>query len=435
MPIHWWSAPQVAQRYHSHTDDSWILTDLSAVLSHLSWGVPVLTSPVRLLGWFIYVRWSQLSVWHRRRTTSVISLLVTTGCVPSSENTIWVDLYMFAGHNCLCDIADEQPLLYYCWSQLAVWHRRRTPSGLIYMLMCNRWVSLWSVTTVYVTLLERTRWIYKRSQLSVWHSLYWATGLFYLYNCDCIILTMSSESNEEAALLPGSSVHRNHTYKSHVRAPGPVDIRGDDRKINWELHNQMWENFCILSEIENAPTRVQKAEFFNSLGMEALKTCNGLDIGDEDIVSDIMGKIDGYCIGQTNDAMEQFKFNNRDQRPGESFSAWVTDLRSMLKNCNFDNMTISVEEMMLRNRIIQGINDKATQAKMLDKKNPDLDTIVNIARTCEATQLHLKTMAAGSSDVHKVTGQKHKFRRKKPHGGNKPTNILKCRFCSGKHPM
>ena len=246
---------------------------------------------------------------------------------------------------------------------------------------------------------------------------------------------MSSESNEEAALLPGSSVRRNHTYKSQVRAPGPVDIRGDDRKINWELHKQMWENFCILSEIENAPTRVQKAEFFNSLGMEAVKICNGLDIGDEDTVSDIMGKIDGYCIGQTNDAMEQFKFNNRDQRPGESFSALVTDLRSMLKNCNFDNMTMYVEEMMLRNRIIQGINDKATQAKMLDKKNPDIDTIVNIARTCEATQLHLKTMAAGSSDVHKVTGQKHKFRRKKPHGGYKPTNILKCRFCSGKHPM
>ena len=143
------------------------------------------------LGWFIYVRWAQLSVWHRRRTTSVILLLVTTGCVTSSENTIWVDLYV-----------DVQPLGF----------------------------SLLSVTTVYVTLLERTRWIYKQSQLSVWHSLYWATGLFHLYNCDCIIFTMSPGSDEEAALLPGSSVRRNHTYKSQVRAPGPVDIRGDDRK-------------------------------------------------------------------------------------------------------------------------------------------------------------------------------------------------------------
>ena len=56
---------------------------------------------------------------------------------------------------------------------------------------------------------------------------------------------MSSESDEEAALLPGSSVRRNHTYKSQVRAPGPVDIRGDDRKINWELHKQMWENAWV----------------------------------------------------------------------------------------------------------------------------------------------------------------------------------------------
>ena len=139
-------------------------------MSHLSWGVPVLTSPVRLLGWFIYVRWSQLSVWHRRRTTSVILLLVTTGCVTSLENTIWVDLYMFAGHNCLCDIADEQPLLYHCWSQLAVWHRRRTPSGLIYMLMCNRWVFL-----------------YYQSLPSMWHCWKALAGFMNGHNCLCDI--------------------------------------------------------------------------------------------------------------------------------------------------------------------------------------------------------------------------------------------------------
>ena len=103
MPIYWWSAPQVAKRYHSHTDDSWIFTDLSVVLSCLSCA---------------YLYWQVLS-------------------------DCWVDLYMFAGHNCLCDIADEQPLLYYCWSQLAVWHRRRTPSGLTYI--CSL------VTTVCVT--------------------------------------------------------------------------------------------------------------------------------------------------------------------------------------------------------------------------------------------------------------------------------------------
>ena len=68
---------------------------------------------------------------------------------------------------------------------------------------------------------------------------------------------------------------------------------------------------------------------------------------------------------------------------------------------------------------------------MLNKKNPDLETIVNIAKTCEVTQLHLRTMA-GSGDIHKVTGQK--FRCKK-HMMGISQKCSEYRFCDGRHPI
>ena len=121
----------------------------------------------------------------------------------------WVDLYMFAGHNCLCDIADEQPLLYYCWSQLAVWHRRRTPSGLIYICSLVTTVCVTSPTNnlCYITVghnwlcdivgehhlgwficwCATAGFLYYQSLPSTWHCWNALAGFINSHNCLCDI--------------------------------------------------------------------------------------------------------------------------------------------------------------------------------------------------------------------------------------------------------
>ena len=225
-------------------------------------------------------------------------------------------------------------------------------------------------------------------------------------------------------------------YRPHVRPPGPVGIRSSQRKENWLIHKQLWENYSIITGVDNAELRIRKAEFMNTLGPDTLRICNGLDIGTSDSVESIIQKLDDYCIGTTNEIMKHFRFNMRDQRSDESFTEWLADLRAIAKTCSFNSIQ-KVEDTLLRNRIIHGIRDKKAQAKMLDRRGADLETVIDIARTCEATEHHLKTISQ-TSDVHAVNSDKS-YKKNKRFTKRKPTtqsdNVKKCLFCMKEHVM
>ena len=194
-------------------------------------------------------------------------------------------------------------------------------------------------------------------------------------------------------------------------AAGAVNIKSADRKDNWELHKQLWENYCILAGIENAEPRIQRAEFINTLGPDTLRICNGLGLKSEDTVDEIIKRIDEYCIGEVHKVMEEFNFNNRDQRPGESVNDYIAALRTLAKTCNFNGIkTNEVESTMIRNRIIQGIGNKTAQAKILDKRNASLNDVIDIACTVETTEQNQKLLCHASNPIHAVTGRSKKPR-------------------------
>jgi len=56
-------------------------------------------------------------------------------------------------------------------------------------------------------------------------------------------------------------------------------------------------------------------------------------------------------------SVERFKFHTRFRKPGESVTAFVSELRSIAKHCNFGDTL----EKMLRDRIICRINDTIIQ--------------------------------------------------------------------------
>ena len=217
------------------------------------------------------------------------------------------------------------------------------------------------------------------------------------------VIMSGDESGEGAAAMAGPS------YKPHAKPPGPVNIKSADRKDNWELHKQLWENYCILAGIENTEPRIQRAEFIHTLGPDTLYICNGLGLKSEDTVDEITKRTDEYCIGEVHEVMEQFNFNNRDQRPGESVNDYIAALRTLAKTCNFSgNKTNEVESTMIRNRIIQGIGNKTAQAKMLDKRNTSLNDVIDIARTVETTEKKQKLLCHASNPIHAVTGRSKK---------------------------
>ena len=245
----------------------------------------------------------------------------------------------------------------------------------------------------------------------------------------------------------GGGVTRAH-YRHNAKAPGPLDISGDDRKVNWEIHKQMWEYYTIASRLENEDARIIKAEFMNTLGPDTLRIVNGLGLRADAVLNDIIKELDNFCIGRTSEAVAHFLFSERNQKKGESVDTWIADLRVKQKLASFTHETMTPDQIALRNKIMCGVADKEAQEKMLNEGNPTLDRVIEIAKACEATKQYMKTMhkMEHQEDIHKIKTKrdsrsqhlkKRKDQFKKKHS-QKPTEqpqIKKCLFCGAEHIM
>ncbi len=72
------------------------------------------------------------------------------------------------------------------------------------------------------------------------------------------------------------------------------------------------------------------------------------------IKTTVLKKFDEYCSPRTLIIYERYRFNNRDQAPGESIVTYLTELRTIARNCAHDSIT---PDEILRDRLVLGIRN------------------------------------------------------------------------------
>ena len=98
--------------------------------------------------------------------------------------------------------------------------------------------------------------------------------------------------------------------------------------------------------------------------------------------------------------IQRFKFNTRARKPGESVANYIAELQALSHYCNFGDTL----ELMLRDRIVYGINDTQTQKHLLAEKNLTYVKAKEIALALEPAVPGTMDIQTPSSDtVHKVT--------------------------------
>jgi hypothetical protein len=114
-------------------------------------------------------------------------------------------------------------------------------------------------------------------------------------------------------------------------------------------------------------------------------------------IDEVIQAFDTYCIGEVNITYERYTFNRLVQESSESFDGFVTELRKLIKSCDYGQL----EDSILKDRIVIGIKDDATRRKLLQTRKLDLAQAVDICRASETATKHLKEMAS-AAEVHKV---------------------------------
>ena len=135
----------------------------------------------------------------------------------------------------------------------------------------------------------------------------------------------------------------------------------------------------------------KRAVFLSVIGPSNYKLLSSLlapdKPGDKEYKA-LVDKLSEHFTPAPSKIVERFKFHTRFRKPGESVTAFVSELRSIAKSCNFGDTL----ETMLRDRIVCGINDSIIQRLLLAEKGLSFKTALELAQGMESAAKNVREL-------------------------------------------
>ena len=186
---------------------------------------------------------------------------------------------------------------------------------------------------------------------------------------------------------------------NNIPVPPPLKMRSGEIASNWKRFKAQWRNYELATDVRGESKEKRAAILLSCIGAEAYDVFQSMPMDEEarSDIDEVIQAFDTYCIGEVNITYERYMFNRRVQESSESFDGFVTELRKLIKSCDYGQL----EDSILKDRIVIGIKDDATRRKLLQTRKLDLAQAIDICRASETATKHLKEMAS-TAEVHKV---------------------------------
>ncbi|XP_063955561.1 uncharacterized protein K02A2.6-like [Lytechinus pictus] len=178
-----------------------------------------------------------------------------------------------------------------------------------------------------------------------------------------------------------------------MRPPEAFSLQGNITD-NWKRWKQRFELYLTASGLDKKDSKVQTATLLHIIGEEALEIYNTFSF--EQVISssgqpvaptlkDLLEKFTVHFEPQSNVTFERHVFNTRFQHENESFDQFVTDLKKKAKSCEFEHL----RDSLIKDRIVVGIRDDGTRARLLREKDLSLEKAIDICKATEITSQHI----------------------------------------------
>ena len=157
----------------------------------------------------------------------------------------------------------------------------------------------------------------------------------------------------------------------------------------------------------------------------------------------ILETLETFSKGIINETLERHTFNLRQQEDGESFDDFMTDVKTLSKNCKFCHTCYNG---LLRDRLVGGIASNSTKNKLLSEKDLTLEKTIDICRASEKAVEGMQLLSKKKSDV-EYNGEEISWVNKNVRSGGSYSNSKKrniqqrsgkrdfasCKFCLRQH--
>lgn len=132
--------------------------------------------------------------------------------------------------------------------------------------------------------------------------------------------------------------------------PPNFDVRQGNAAHLWPKFKQNFEIFVNASGIAADENRKCNL-LLHCMGSDGIEIYNSFELKQNEFTYDnLITKFNGYFVPKTNLTFERHKFFTRNQTAGESFDAYVTDLKALSATCDFGKLRNS----LIKDRIVCG---------------------------------------------------------------------------------
>ncbi|XP_063361440.1 uncharacterized protein LOC134658236 [Cydia amplana] len=158
----------------------------------------------------------------------------------------------------------------------------------------------------------------------------------------------------------------------------------------WKLWLQQFEWYAIATNLEEKKPTVQVAVFMACIGPDAVVIYNTFNLtSDEQLqLQTIKDKFTKHFTPKINESYERYIFNTIIQKEGQPFDEFLTELKSKVKNCAYG----TVEDSLIRDRIVVGVRSDSLREKLLAEQDLTLQKTIDLSRSAEQVKMQVKTM-------------------------------------------
>ena len=134
-------------------------------------------------------------------------------------------------------------------------------------------------------------------------------------------------------------------------------------------------------------------------------------------------KFELYCTPRKNVTISRHNFFTYKQTEGQTFSEFVTQLRSLSDECEFETLKHS----LIKDMIVCGTLDNKLRERLLREANLTLDNAIKLGHAAAETKKHIKALKSSTEQsVNEV--------RARLKADSQSSMINKCKYCSYNHP-
>ena len=123
---------------------------------------------------------------------------------------------------------------------------------------------------------------------------------------------------------------------------------------------------------------------------------------------ELVALVQEHFTPKPSEIVQRYKFYTRTRQAGETVHQFVAALRNLSKHCNFG----STLNIMMRDRLVVGMDDEKIQRKLLQEPGLTFEKALEIAVAMETTNKNLKELknpvGPGEEKVNKVFASKTK---------------------------